>query len=295
MRHEANHALSTRHVVAVTTPAVQARPMVRPGTTRTIPIACFLAAVLLLGSCSSGTRAANSSRSTSSTRTTGRTTTLGSTSATSGPATPTTTPSVPPTAYVTQLPVIACATTLSITSDAPPSTLVPPTSLPTNVASRVAIYADTTDRLIVLAPRGWTCNAMFGADGSGNLAVYPQNGAPNTDGAPADEKINAFTDGGCDGCTRSTVCAYFPDLAEPGVQCRPISPTETVTRIRPHLDRFFQPPGVHGTAIHNPANGVIIVQEAQPTDWQETCTLPTSDHDLCTTILNDFIRLHPPQ
>jgi len=194
---------------------------------------------------------------------------------------------------VTGLPVVVCPTEEALTSQAPPTTIVPPTGLPLNVASQLAIYTATTGKLAVLAPRGWQCNASFGADGSGDIGVSPTKAGVTPGAATPAEEIAAGTPGGCDGCTREAVCAYFPDIVSSGIPCPPRPAHESVTLLRTHLVALFDPPGGQGP---NPANGVLIVQESPGllADWSEGCTLPPSDHALCTTILNDFVRLHPP-
>jgi hypothetical protein len=257
-------------------------------------MACCALAVLVASSCSSGTRQAGPSTSTTGTQATVRTTsTLAPTTTHGGPLTTTSVAQPPPTAFATGLAVVACPTEQALTSQTPPSTIVPPTGLPPNVSSQLAIYTDTTGRTAVLAPRGWSCRAAFGADGSGGISVFPAKDEPTTRGPTPADQIAAGTDGGCAGCTLATVCASFPDLAEPGVACRPRIARESVTRLGTHLVGLFAPPGVRGP---NPANGVMIVQESPGLldDWYEECTLPPSEHALCTAILNDFVRMHPP-
>jgi len=58
---------------------------------------------------------------------------------------------------------------------------------------------------------------------------------------------------------------------------------------------FLDPPGLKGTGFpsggNNPANGVVLYRFMSGTGGTsaiETCTLPTSDHSLCTAVLNDF-------
>jgi hypothetical protein len=193
------------------------------------------------------------------------------------------------------LQVVSCATEYALTSQSPPSTIVPPTGLPLNVASQLAIYTDTNRRMAVLAPRGWKCRAQFGADGSGGIGVSPTKAGLMPGAAVPAVEITARTDGACDGCTRSTVCAYFPELTEPGIQCRAPVAGESVTRLRTHLIGLFDPPG--GIQGPNPDNGVLIVQQSPGLldDWSERCKLRPSDHALCTAILNDFVRLHRPR
>ena len=265
--------------------------MVWPHRATSTAIACCGIAMLVASACSSTARHATTATSTTtnpSAPTTIRTPI--SIFAGSAPVPGSTVTKPTPTAFVTALPVVRCPTTSALTSSAPPSTIVPPTGLQASAASQLAIYTDPTGKVAVLAPRGWNCRAEFGADGSGGIGVSPKTAGVTKE--PAVE-IAAGTDGGCDGCTRSTVCGYFPDIAEPGVQCRARGAHESVTRLRTHLVGLFDPPGVFGP---NPANGVMIVQvvSGQPADWYERCTLPPSDHALCTAILNDFVRFHPP-
>ncbi len=187
-------------------------------------------------------------------------------------------PSPPPTAVSTALPVVACRTDLALTPASPPSSIVPPTNLSGDAASRLSIYADTTGKLVVLAPRHWTCSATFGADGSGGLTA-----SPTAKHAPF---VTASTDGGCAGCTTATVCTYFPDLAQPGTDCAPVPPATTIFHPARHLARY----------IRAGEEGVIIAQQlaGQTIDWSERCRLPPANSSVCDTILTAFIHEHPP-
>jgi hypothetical protein len=58
---------------------------------------------------------------------------------------------------------------------------------------------------------------------------------------------------------------------------------------------FQDPPGVAGVGFpsggQNPANGVGLYQPkpSEPTAYLATCTLPASQQDLCTAVLNHFV------
>ena len=73
------------------------------------------------------------------------------------------------------VPVVVCQTAFGITP--PPAPKTQPTSLtltvPGGTAAELAIYTDDQGRMRLLAPRSWSCSAMYGADGSGGITVYP--------------------------------------------------------------------------------------------------------------------------
>src|SRR6516225_9063931 len=92
------------------------------------------------------------------------------------PATPArSTQSGTPTAMTSVVPVVVCRTTFGITP--PPAPKTQPTSLtltvPGGTGAELAIYTDDQGRMRLLAPRSWSCSAMYGADGSGGITVYP--------------------------------------------------------------------------------------------------------------------------
>src|SRR5262249_59305951 len=80
-----------------------------------------------------------------------------------------------PTAMTSVVPVVVCRTTFGITP--PPAPKTQPTSLtltvPGGTGAELAIYTDDQGRMRLLAPRSWSCSAMYGADGSGGITVYP--------------------------------------------------------------------------------------------------------------------------
>jgi hypothetical protein len=81
-----------------------------------------------------------------------------------------------------------------------------------------------------------------------------------------------------------------------GKACTPASVTkEHVVRISAVAMVFQDPPGVAGVGFpsggQNPANGVALYQPkpTEPTAYLATCTLPASQQDLCTAVLNHFV------
>ncbi len=100
--------------------------------------------------------------------------------------------------------------------------------VPSALAADLALYTDRYQNLDpVLAPRGWKCSALVGADGSAGITVYPQGTTANE----AKSFVNAFTNGGCSGCAASEACVYFANatsqIPDPGQQVCPSVPRST--------------------------------------------------------------------
>jgi len=73
------------------------------------------------------------------------------------------------------VPVVPCPTTFAVarqlsTVSLPPSVSI---SVPASLTTDLAIFSDTTGLMMLIGPRGWSCIATYGADGSGGVAVYP--------------------------------------------------------------------------------------------------------------------------
>ena len=228
------------------------------------------------------------------------TTRIATSTTTSMAATPVTTGAI-------GVPVVVCPTDAAI-SGGPTYPIRPSVTLAgLPAAARLALYADSTGHVVVLAPRGWKCSAGLGVDGSGGLAVYPSDGTAATDPynvtpAPA-AAVSLSTDGACSGCIFGSVCAYLPNapiVRSGGFSCqRTIPPREVLTHASETLTRFEDPGGVHGTGRPsggvNVAMGLVMMQSDIDTDWTSTCTLPDPERDLCNTILLDVIDRHQGQ
>jgi hypothetical protein len=219
--------------------------------------------------------------------------TAATTSTTTASASP-----VPPGALTTaSLPVVICPTTFGVTPS--PRPLAQPTSVPMAVPSQLAghlsIYVDDQGTMDLVGPRGWVCSALYGADGSGGVAVYPSGESiPSDWGAgwrlPESSGVQAIIGSetsACMGCQVGQACPLFSSAAQDfqsyfGRACP-----------KTGLVAFNDPPGVAGDGIpsggQNPANGAMTYYSAdQNGSWLETSTLPAAEKDLCTVSPDHF-------
>ena len=193
------------------------------------------------------------------------------------------------------LPVVSCPTSLGIARPAVSLPQSRPVAVPQALAADLAVYADSQGIMELLAPKGWSCTAGIGADGSGGVTVYPHGAGPSSPAAIAGSETSA-----CAGCTLSQACPLFPSAAKAwrsafGQPCPARPPTaETVAPIAAGIVAFEDPPGVKGDGQPSggqyPANGVMTYHPSAPDgSWQETCTLPASEKNICTAVLNTFV------
>jgi hypothetical protein len=172
---------------------------------------------------------------------------------------------------------------------------------------KVGIYSDTRDIMMLLAPKGWSCSASFGADGSGDITVVPHGetlpagGLKPDSSDSSDQAITGSETGGSPVQAAFQACSFFPAAAaatetylEKG--CSPLPSSESLDRISANVVAFEDPPGTAGTGFpsggKNPANGVVTyAPDKGPGSYVDTCTLPQDEHDTCTAALNYFITL----
>ncbi len=209
------------------------------------------------------------------------------------------------------LPVIVCQTTTGIattTTSLPASVSV---SVPASNAQQnnLAVFTDATGRLMLVGPMtGWTCNGNFGADGSGMLALTPVGtsvppGTGTTWHLAASSPIQAIvaTESGASTVAGATLaCPLFSGAKttmqqDLGQACAADPSGENVTRISSAEVAFQDPSGVTGAGFpsggENPANGVVLYQPkpSEAAAYLATCTLPASQQNLCTAVLNQFV------
>jgi hypothetical protein len=200
--------------------------------------------------------------------------------------------------------VVVCPTSLGTETQ---TTVAIPTSMdmsvPSSLADQLGVYEDNQGIMRLLGPRGWNCNASYGADGSGGVAVYPPGQAVSeaTAFTPSDaEGVVADETSACTVCREGQACPLFSvaasdyqqDYNGPCPASRPA--TEAVEQISPGVLGFLDPPGVAGDGVPSggpyPANGVMTYYSGDESgSWLDTCTLPTSEHQLCTVVLNQFV------
>ena len=195
------------------------------------------------------------------------------------------------------LPVIVCPTSLGA-GDRPAVSLPRSRSVavPQALAAELSVYTDNQGIMELLAPKGWSCTAFYGADGSGGVTVHPRG-----EGSSPAAAISGSESSACSGCTLGVACGLFPSATKAwrsaffGQPCPARPPTaETRVSVAAGIVAFEDPPGVKGDGQPSggkyPANGVMTYHPSAPDgSWQETCTLPNSDKDVCTEVLNSFV------
>lgn len=219
-----------------------------------------------------------------------------SASSTAGPASPRTATSSTMVGPVTaSLPVVSCPTSVGVVRSAVPVPRSRAVAVPQALAGKLSVYADTQGIMELVGPKGWTCTASYGADGSGGVTVHPHGEGLSPRSAIVGSQTSA-----CVGCALEQACRLFPSAdralrSDLGQAC-PIrrAPAERVVRIAAGIVAFEDPPGVKGTGVLSggqyPAHGVMTYHRSAPDgSWQETCTLPSSDKGLCTAVLNTFV------
>jgi hypothetical protein len=179
---------------------------------------------------------------------------------------------------------------------------------PATLTSELAVYSDTHGFMMLLAPRGWTCSALYGADGSGGVIVYPSGEAvPQSWGAgwplsssSSDEAISGTQTGGSPVQAAGQACPFFAAAAttyenDLGRACPSRPSSESVQQISAGVTGFEDRPDLKGAGIpsggQDPANGVATYSPALPA-YLATCTLPGNEHALCTTVLDEVIALY---
>lgn len=180
-------------------------------------------------------------------------------------------------------------------------------AVPRALAAQLAVYADDEGIMGLVGPKGWSCAAFYGADGSGGVVVYPRGETlPRSWTArwplartSAEAAIVGLESSACYGCTLAQACRLFLSAATAwrtafGQACPARPAAESVARIGAGIVIFEDPPGVEGDGLPSgglyPANGVMTYHPRAPDgSWQETCTLPGRDKGECTAVLNAFL------
>ena len=226
----------------------------------------------------------------------------------SAPASTTPNTTSPPTDVSTDLALVACPTTgpgLETNPPALPSTYR--ATVPSNLVNQLAAYTDQEGEMKVIAPTGWKCSSLLAEDGGSNLAVYPQGQTdPTANGAShyTGEAVVGTQSGACAGCMSFQATPLFAQAASECASNFAGSPSscpapfagETVQSIGDGIAEFFDPPGVAGSGNPSggpfPANGVATWHPSSTSvspSYLETCTLPQSQHALCTAVLDSFV------
>jgi hypothetical protein len=230
--------------------------------------------------------------------------------ATSGAATPAESGPVaslaaptPETSRTARIPVVACPTSFGLPDETmgPVASTMTATVTPA-VAARITFYGNGT--LALLGPKGWSCEAAVGVDGSASMTITPP-GQPIPAGSPPPDRqaVTAYTGGACVGCIATMACGLFPEawklFEQPGLSCPTTTPAgELVTRPVPRSAIFEDPPGVAGTGepsgglyralgllVFDPGTGAAGSGGDFPSALKITCTLPDAMAAICDEIV----------
>jgi len=210
------------------------------------------------------------------------------------------------------LPLVVCPTTFGVEPPPAPASLpsTVTTSVPSNLASQLAVFSDDQGAMKLVGPKTWQCMGVIGADGAGGVEVYPTGTTAPAWGRAFSQQLGeaivGYETSACLSCRLSQACPLFPNAAaamlssyqQPCPNVRPAQ--EQIYRLSSTVVAFEDPPGVTGDGDPSgggyPANGVMTyVPESNNGSWVETCTLAATSHALCTVSLNAFVAAYGHQ
>jgi hypothetical protein len=214
---------------------------------------------------------------------------------------PTSASSTPTTAVV---PVVICPTSVGVPTSPVP---VPATAKVSAPAAHLTMYSTVSADLDVLAPPGFFCEAIIGADGSARITAWSPKSASET---IATGGVAALVYPACVGCMLSFACPFFPGAEKSlrrsgGPACATRPPGQVARRLNAYTIAISDPPGERVPASEAdgllpsgapyPTYGVIAYgtypYEGHRPDvaFGAACVLPASEHQVCTTVLNEFL------
>ena len=191
-----------------------------------------------------------------------------------------------------QVPVRACATSYAI----PGQHFKRPTratlALTAKEAGALVAWAGGGTP-IVLAPRGFACTALVGADGGVHVLLTPPGDPAAAKTGPA---VDVEIEGACVGCITAVACGVFPRaVRDNGLPCKTPHPArERVATLLPTVRAFIDPAGVRGSG--SPSGGrlaalgaIVYVPDRSAFAARVTCTLEKADSGSCRPIIADFL------
>jgi hypothetical protein len=207
-----------------------------------------------------------------------------------------------------QVDAVSCPTSEGIKTAGTP----PPSSLKLSGATSADLVAYVNKQgVTAIAPSGWSCSSIVGADGGESIVVHPTGSANPLDavrGTPSSEQgVTMELQPSCQGCAADLICTLFP--TSPVVQfyygtngrgingsCPPKPANEQVVRAGSDTVRFTDPPNVVGQGAPSggpyTATGALTYSPAAGAS-QITCTLAA--HDACGVIVDTMLGLvHSP-
>jgi hypothetical protein len=268
---------------------------------------------LALSACGGSSSPQSASTTSSSTTSSSTKKSSGSTGAGSGASSSTTSTSAATVTTVATLAVVPCPTTYAIavttTTTLPASVSV---GVPAAAAANLVVYGDENGIMMMIGPKGWTCHAAYGADGSGGLLISPAGESVPSDpdvgwhlpASSTAQAIVGYEVGASTVQAAGLACPLFSAAAAVyqqtfGHACTPHPTAESVAGTGSTEAGFVDPAGVAGDGMPsggtNPANGVMLYLPSgsdRSAGYLATCTLPVAQHDVCTAVLNHFIALY---
>lgn len=191
------------------------------------------------------------------------------------------------------VPVVRCPTVFAIPGEArkPPATL----AVLHDPSSTRGLVAYTNTELFLIAPAGLQCSGFLAVDGGTNLLVWPRGIAKPTLHSHS-QALTLTVDPACASCRAADACPFFPKFAASlSFPCSTDRPPEgeRVYGLGADATTFEDPPGVAGdgwpSSGPDPANGIVGVNPSEDSSiYRATCTLPQSEHWICTVSLNDI-------
>ncbi len=193
--------------------------------------------------------------------------------------------------------IARCPTTYGVNQ--PPQRLPSRVSVAASAGATAGLRAYSNGVLLLLAPSGWHCHAVVGADGSASMTVAAAGTAHVAQ--PAITAQFADTPGTAAALACSLMQAAARELP-PGVPCPSRAPDrEIVTPVNAHTVDFTDPPRVRGdgrpSGGGDPARGVIVFLAASGGftgyAFTATCALPAVKAATCRTALGDVLTRIP--
>ena len=197
-------------------------------------------------------------------------------------------------AFAATLPVVRCPTEFGISGSSHPT---PPTLTDHSSPSTGGLVAYTNTQAYLVGPRGMRCSGIVAADGGSQVIVWPPgHSRPSFHAHTAG--LTLTLDPACAARRAEDACPFFTTLARDlRFPCRSgIPQDERVYHLRSNIVLFEDSPGVAGSGWPSggadPANGLVGVAGSPENGlvYRSTCTLPASEHSICTASLNDLIN-----
>ena len=196
-----------------------------------------------------------------------------------------------------------CPTSYGFTQTTSPPALAQSmqVAVPANLASQLAVYSDKQGEMKLLAPQGWIFSQLRSGWISG-VDVYPSGqGDPTTQSgpSPSSEYISGTQTSASAGCRESQACPLFATAAadyesDYQMTCSRPPSTESIDPLSTGVVAYGVPAGTTGTGVTSPSNYptnrvMTYYSGNENGSWQDTCTLPSSEHAICTVALNRFV------